>query len=82
MRDPALHDKRRRAGWDKAFTANSLRAYDSRVLRYADLLVDQIHRNSKQAINVTAWFTAFAFDVMGKYLAEEVRHLALVSELT
>lgn len=67
MRDPVLHDKRRHHGWDKAFTASSLRCYDSRLLKYADILITQLHKSSGRTINITEWFNAFAFDVMGKF---------------
>ncbi|KAI8626135.1 cytochrome P450 monooxygenase-like protein [Xylariaceae sp. FL1651] len=65
MRDRAEHDRRRRHGWDMAFTTKALRAYDSRVLRYADLFVAQMHRRSGQTVNATDWLEWFAFDVMG-----------------
>lgn len=65
MRDRAQHDQRRRHGWDKAFTAKSLRNYDSRVSKYADRLVYQMHQRSGQTVNATSWCNYFAFDVMG-----------------
>ncbi|KXJ87901.1 cytochrome P450 [Microdochium bolleyi] len=65
MRDRAEHDKRRRAGWDKAFTTKSLRAYDSRVVKYADLLIGQLRKRSGQVVNATDWFLWYGFDVMG-----------------
>ncbi|KAH8197541.1 hypothetical protein TruAng_008277 [Truncatella angustata] len=66
IRDPVLHDKRRRHGWDKAFTATSLRAYDSRIVKYADILVLQLRKTGLRTVNVTEWFNSFAFDVMGE----------------
>ncbi|KAI3320354.1 cytochrome P450 monooxygenase-like protein [Xylariaceae sp. AK1471] len=65
MRDRAEHDRRRRHGWDLAFTTKALRAYDSRVLKYADQFISQMHRRSGQSVNVTNWLEWFAFDVMG-----------------
>jgi cytochrome P450 len=65
MRDRAQHDQRRRHGWDKAFTTKSLRNYDSRVAKYVDQLVNQIHQRSGETVNATSWFNYFAFDVMG-----------------
>ena len=65
MRDKAMHDARRHHGWDKAFTAKSLRAYDSRQLKYADQLVSQIKKRSGEAVDATHWLNYFAFDVMG-----------------
>jgi tryprostatin B 6-hydroxylase len=65
MRDRAMHDRRRRHGWDKAFTTKSLRAYDSRLLKYADNLVNQIKKRSGKAVSATSWTNYFAYDVMG-----------------
>jgi tryprostatin B 6-hydroxylase len=68
MRDKSMHDKRRRHGWDQAFTTKSLRAYDGRLVKYADTLVDQIRKRSGKAVNGTSWTNYFAYDVMGKNL--------------
>ncbi|KIW03129.1 uncharacterized protein PV09_05771 [Verruconis gallopava] len=65
MRDKAMHDRRRRHGWDQAFTTKSLRAYDSRLIKYADTLVDQIRKRSGEVVNGTSWLNYLAFDVMG-----------------
>ncbi|KAI0399882.1 cytochrome P450 [Xylaria palmicola] len=65
LRDRAEHDRRRRHGWDLAFTTKALRSYDSRVLKYADQFVAQMRRREGQAINVTGWLEWYAFDVMG-----------------
>ncbi|KAI1755314.1 cytochrome P450 [Xylaria castorea] len=65
LRDRAEHDRRRRHGWDLAFTTKALRSYDSRVLKYADQFVAQMQRKAGQAINVTNWLEWYAFDVMG-----------------
>ncbi|KAJ1327353.1 cytochrome P450 family 628 [Microdochium nivale] len=65
MRDRAEHDKRRRFGWDKAFTTKSLRAYDSRVIKYAELLIGQLRKRLGQVVNATDWFMWYGFDVMG-----------------
>jgi hypothetical protein len=67
MRDKGMHDKRRRHGWDKAFTTKSLRAYDGRLLKYADGLVEQIRKRSGQDVNATNWTNYFAYDVMGGF---------------
>ncbi|RMZ86839.1 hypothetical protein DV736_g5937, partial [Chaetothyriales sp. CBS 134916] len=53
MRDKAMHDARRRHGWGKAFTTKSLRAYDSRLIKYADQLLAQIRRRTGEATNAT-----------------------------
>lgn len=65
MRDKSLHDKRRRHGWDKAFTTKSLRMYDARVVGYADTLIKQMRLRAGQEVNVTKWFNYYSFDVMG-----------------
>lgn len=80
MRDRSLHDKRRRGGWDRAFsmkcmasclctyvelTAIALRNYESRVESYADELIRQISSFSGKPINAARWFNWFSFDVMG-----------------
>ena len=67
MRDKGMHDRRRKHGWDQAFTTKSLRAYDGRLVKYADTLVDQIRKRSGKAVNGTAWTNYFAYDVMGVY---------------
>ena len=67
MRDKGMHDKRRKHGWDQAFTTKSLRAYDGRLVKYADTLVDQIRKRSGKAVNGTAWTNYFAYDVMGEF---------------
>ncbi|KAJ3564856.1 hypothetical protein NPX13_g7701 [Xylaria arbuscula] len=65
LRDRAEHDRRRRHGWDLAFTTKALRSYDSRVVKYADQFVAQMHRRAGQPINITDWLEWYAFDVMG-----------------
>ncbi|GAP88827.1 putative cytochrome P450 [Rosellinia necatrix] len=65
LRDRSEHDRRRRHGWDLAFTTRALRSYDSRVIKYADQFVAQMQRRIGQAVNVTDWLEWYAFDVMG-----------------
>jgi cytochrome P450 family 628 len=65
MRDKAMHDARRRHGWDKAFTTKSLRNYDNRVVKYADQLVDQIRKRTGEVVNGTMWVNFLTFDIMG-----------------
>lgn len=67
MRDKNTHDRRRRHGWDKAFTQKSLRAYDSRQLKYTDQLIEQIRKRAGEAVNATMWLNYFAFDIMGMF---------------
>ena len=67
MRDKAMHDARRRHGWDKAFTTKSLRSYDSRQLKYTNQLISQIRKRSGVSVNATEWLNFFAFDVMGTH---------------
>jgi cytochrome P450 family 628 len=65
MRDRALHDRRRRHGWDMAFTTKLLRAYNARVLKYTDQLLQQLRMRPGKVVNGTNWFKYFAFDIMG-----------------
>ena len=66
MRDVTLHNKRRRHGWDMAFTAKALRAYDSRVIKYTNKLLEQLRKTEGKPTNMTDWCMWFGFDVMGK----------------
>lgn len=66
LRDRAEHDRRRRHGWDLAFTTKALRSYDSRILKYADQFVAQMQERAGQSVNITDWLEWYAFDVMGK----------------
>lgn len=77
MRDKNMHDARRRHGWDKAFTTKSLRAYDARLLKYADGLVNQIRKRSGKPVNATTWTNYFAYDVMGMFRSQTVLYLEL-----
>ncbi|KAI1338195.1 cytochrome P450 monooxygenase-like protein [Xylariaceae sp. FL0016] len=65
IRDRSLHARRRRHGWDEAFSMKALRAYDLRVVKYADQLVSQIHARSGDVVSATDWLHWYAFDVMG-----------------
>ncbi|KAI1288550.1 cytochrome P450 monooxygenase-like protein [Xylaria venustula] len=65
LRDRSEHDRRRRHGWDMAFTTKALRSYDSRVVKYADQFIAQMQRRVGQAVNITNWLEWYAFDVMG-----------------
>ncbi|KAI3339442.1 cytochrome P450 [Ustulina deusta] len=70
------HDARRRI-WNQGFSPKALASYENLILRYAKLLADQIESElyekdsttSSQGavINVTDWFSWFAFDVMGEF---------------
>ncbi|KAF7879414.1 hypothetical protein EAF04_000610 [Stromatinia cepivora] len=63
-RDRVKHDKRRKV-WDRGFSAKSLRNYEGRVTSYADELVSQFDAFGGKAVNVTHWFNAYTFDVIG-----------------
>ncbi|KAI0481303.1 cytochrome P450 monooxygenase-like protein [Xylariaceae sp. FL0804] len=65
MRDGALHARRRRHGWDMAFTTRSLRCYDARVVKYTDKLAAQLGKRDGRAVDATEWFQLYAFDIMG-----------------
>ncbi|KAI0597614.1 cytochrome P450 monooxygenase-like protein [Biscogniauxia sp. FL1348] len=65
IRDKALHDMRRRHGWDMAFTADALRDYDTRIAKYADQLVAQMRRRNGEVVDAARWFEWYSFDIMG-----------------
>lgn len=66
MRDRALHEKRRKAGWDEAFSPRcmhlslelspadlpALHEYESRLIKYAKLLEKSIEATVGQKINI------------------------------
>ncbi|KAI0427569.1 cytochrome P450 [Xylaria sp. FL1042] len=70
------HDSRRRI-WNKGFSSKAMAGYENLVLRYVELLAhqieNQVHEKSSTTspkgpiINVTDWFSWFAFDVMGEF---------------
>ena len=60
-----MHDRRRKV-WDKAFNIKSLRGYESRVLGYADKLVEQLSQRAGESLDVSKWFIYYTFDVMGE----------------
>ncbi len=83
LRDRAEHDRRRRHGWDLAFTTKALRSYDSRVIKYADQFIAQMQRRAGQAVNITEWLEWYAFDVMGKtFAAARPREKYVADKLT
>ncbi|KAG4442983.1 hypothetical protein IFR05_001514 [Cadophora sp. M221] len=51
LRSPTVHDQRRRI-WDKAFTANALRYYDSRTTKYAEQLNQLIATSLGRPVNM------------------------------
>ncbi|KAF4446983.1 hypothetical protein F53441_9454 [Fusarium austroafricanum] len=63
-RDKKSHAHRRKA-WDRAFTAKSLRGYEHRVVKYANLLIDQIDNMKGKAFNLSTWINFYTFDIMG-----------------
>ena len=65
MRDRVMHDKRRKLGWDKAFSIKSLRSYENRVTSYADVLVEQMTKSVGKPVDASKWFIHYTFDVMG-----------------
>ncbi|KAI1351961.1 cytochrome P450 [Xylaria sp. FL0043] len=70
------HDARRRI-WNKGFGSKAIAGYEDIALRHVELLVTQIENlvyekgstdSSREVnINVTDWFSWFAFDVMGEF---------------
>ncbi|RYP67974.1 hypothetical protein DL769_005621 [Monosporascus sp. CRB-8-3] len=64
IRKHEYHAQRRKA-WDRAFSSKALRGYQPHVAYYTDILLRQIQSRAGQPVNVTDWFTFYAFDVMG-----------------
>ncbi|KAJ8129220.1 hypothetical protein O1611_g4409 [Lasiodiplodia mahajangana] len=70
------HATRRRI-WDRGFSPAALACYEERIAEYADLLTARIEGLVRQGglvdghehatVNVTEWFSWFAFDVMGEF---------------
>ncbi|ETN45185.1 uncharacterized protein HMPREF1541_10062 [Cyphellophora europaea CBS 101466] len=65
LRDKTMHNRRRRLGWDQAFTAKSLRGYESRILKYVSQLEASIRGAGARPIDITERIRWFSFDVMG-----------------
>ncbi|KAL8947425.1 MAG: hypothetical protein Q9222_006293 [Ikaeria aurantiellina] len=67
-RSKPAHDKRRRI-WDQGFSSKALAGYEQRMMEYGHLLENGICGLSQQgqAVNVSAWFYWFTFDVMGEF---------------
>ncbi|KAH7039667.1 uncharacterized protein B0I36DRAFT_426310 [Microdochium trichocladiopsis] len=61
----AEHAHRWGHGWDKAVAPKPLRAYDSRLLKYSDILVEQLSHRSGEVVNLTEWTKWWSFDSMG-----------------
>ncbi|KAH8826626.1 cytochrome P450 [Flagelloscypha sp. PMI_526] len=66
IRDPNEHRRRRRA-WDRALSPQAVAVYEPRISKKAGALVDSLKQqiHSENAIDITAWCSFFAFDVMG-----------------
>ncbi|KIX98606.1 uncharacterized protein Z520_05907 [Fonsecaea multimorphosa CBS 102226] len=58
------HKVRRRI-WDKAFTANALKSYESRIILLTDRLIKHCEDNSGRIIDISADIDHFSFDIMG-----------------
>ncbi|KAH8826608.1 cytochrome P450 [Flagelloscypha sp. PMI_526] len=66
VRDPNEHRRRRRA-WDRGLNPQALTVYEARVSKKAGALIASLKQQifSKDPIDLTAWCSFFAFDVMG-----------------
>ncbi|OAP61728.1 hypothetical protein AYL99_03931 [Fonsecaea erecta] len=58
------HKVRRRI-WDKAFTANALKSYESRIILLTDRLIKHCEGKDGTVIDVSADVDHFSFDIMG-----------------
>ncbi|CAG7950259.1 unnamed protein product [Penicillium olsonii] len=63
-RDKQEHARRRRV-WDHGFSTRAIRAYEPIVVKYAKQLVEVVERDLGSPIDMTRWFSYYAFDVMG-----------------
>ena len=63
-RSKVAHDARRRI-WDQSFNTRVLKQHEDKILTHAQLLDAFILMNLGVAINVTALFEYYGFDVMG-----------------
>ncbi|KAH7333161.1 cytochrome P450 monooxygenase-like protein [Rhexocercosporidium sp. MPI-PUGE-AT-0058] len=64
-RDRATHDRRRRV-WDKGFSMKAIDSYESRVVSFANVLVEQLKSFGGKPLNSSLWFNYYSFDVMGE----------------
>ncbi|PVH72767.1 cytochrome P450 [Cadophora sp. DSE1049] len=64
-RDRATHDKRRRV-WDRGFSMKAIDSYESRVVSFANVLVEQLKSFGGKPLNSSLWFNYYSFDVMGE----------------
>ena len=63
-RSRASHDARRRV-WDQGFSIKALQQHEDKILKHAKLVEGIIAENLGLAVNVTALFQYYGFDVMG-----------------
>lgn len=57
--------KIRRRIWDKAFTVNALKSYESRMIRQTDRLIGHCEGKDGMVIDASGHIDHFSFDVMG-----------------
>lgn len=58
--------KIRRRIWDKAFTANALKSYESRIIQFTDRLIDRCEKNPGGGVrDISSDIDHFSFDIMG-----------------
>ncbi|KAI0400729.1 cytochrome P450 [Xylaria palmicola] len=75
-RNVADHGARRRV-WERGFSPKALAVYEQHIVHYGELLATQVETIVREStstggregatINVTDWFSWFAFDVMGEF---------------
>ncbi|OQU94838.1 hypothetical protein CLAIMM_01130 [Cladophialophora immunda] len=58
------HKVRRRI-WDKAFTANALKSYESRIILLTDRLIQHCELKNGSIIDISGDVDHFSFDIMG-----------------
>ncbi|KID80224.1 uncharacterized protein G6M90_00g011610 [Metarhizium brunneum] len=74
VRDKREHARRRKT-WDLAFTTKALHGYDFRITKAITELLQVVDRHQEQPINMTTWFSFFAFDVMEDLAFNKTSHM-------
>lgn len=66
IRDKASHDRRRRGGWDRAFSIKALRSYEGRLLDYSTQLEVELKTQAGRPVDAAQWFKWLSFDLMAE----------------
>lgn len=75
-RDRTIHDQKRRL-WMPAFSDRALRAYETRLSPIGDKFITRIVQFEGTPMDVTNWFSLYAFDVMRKVVFGGAKEFSL-----